>query len=156
MNWKCLTFSQLTTEQLYQLLKLRVDVFVVEQTCPYPELDNKDKVDDVYHLLGYQDGELIAYARLLPPGISYSNVSFGRVAIAQSARGKGLGQTLITTILSHCQQLWPNQDIDIGAQEYLLSFYQGFGFSAISKVYLEDDIPHLDMRLINNKAVSAK
>ncbi|WP_281559544.1 GNAT family N-acetyltransferase [Thalassomonas sp. RHCl1] len=147
MNWECLTFSQLTTEQLYQLLKLRVDVFVVEQTCPYPELDDKDRAQDVCHLLGYQDGELIAYARLLPPGISYDNVSFGRVAIAQSARGQGLGQTLVATILSHCQQLWPNRDIDIGAQEYLLDFYQSFGFTAISDVYLEDDIPHLDMRL---------
>ena len=152
MNWQCLTFSQLTTEQLYELLKLRVDVFVVEQTCPYPELDNKDRADGVYHLLGYQDGQLLACSRLLAPGISYNNVSFGRVAIAQSARGKGLGQVLVATTLSHCQRLWPHQDITIGAQEYLLDFYQGFGFQAISAVYLEDDIPHLDMRLTHTKS----
>ncbi|WDE04569.1 GNAT family N-acetyltransferase [Thalassomonas viridans] len=152
MNWKCLTFAELTTEQLYELLKLRVDVFVVEQTCPYPELDDKDRASGVYHLLGYQGETLIAYARLLPAGISYDNVSFGRVAIAQPARGHGLGQTLMTTILQHCQRLWPNQDIDIGAQEYLLNFYQDFGFKAISEVYLEDDIPHLDMRLSHANA----
>ncbi len=144
----CLTFSQLNTEQLYELLKLRVDIFVVEQTCPYPELDNKDRNEGVFHLLGYHDdGQLIAYSRLLSPGISYKNASFGRVAIDKSNRGSGSGQELLSVILNYCQQLWPNQDIDIGAQEYLLGFYQKHGFTAISKVYLEDDIPHLDMRL---------
>lgn len=147
MNWMCLSFSQLSTEQLYELLKLRVDIFVVEQSCPYPELDNKDRIEGVYHLLGYQDDKLVAYSRLLCPGLSYKNVSFGRVAIDENCRGSGLGQTLLSTILTHCQQLWPNQDIDIGAQEYLLGFYDRNGFKAISQVYLEDDIPHLDMRL---------
>jgi len=147
MNWLCLTFSQLTTEQLYEILKLRVDVFVVEQTCPYPELDNKDRFDGVYHLLGYQDGSLIAYSRLMSPSISYSNSSFGRVAISENHRGNGLGQQLLSTILEHCERLWPNQDIDIGAQEYLLAYYQKYGFKAISPVYLEDDIPHINMRL---------
>lgn len=147
MNWMCLTFSQLSTVQLYELLKLRVDVFVVEQTCPYPELDNKDRAEGVYHLLGYQHGRLIAYSRLLNSGTSYNNVSFGRVAIVKSSRGSGLGQELLSTVLDYCQQLWPNQDIDIGAQEYLLEFYEGYGFKAVSEVYLEDDIPHLNMRL---------
>ena len=156
MNWKCLTFAELTTEQLYELLKLRVDVFVVEQTCPYPELDDKDREPGVYHLLGYQDGKLTAYARLLPPGVSYTNASFGRVAIAQSGRGQGQGKTLMTTILLHCQRLWPAQDIDIGAQEYLLAFYRDFGFKPVSEVYLEDDIPHLDMRLEHNQTKQAE
>ena len=147
MNWMCLTFAELSTEQLYELLKLRVDIFVVEQTCPYPELDNKDRADDVYHLLGYQDKQLVACARLLGPGISYDNASFGRVAIAQSNRGSGMGQQLVSTILEYCQQIWPNQDIDIGAQQYLLAFYEKNGFQAISEMYLEDDIAHLDMRL---------
>jgi len=120
---------------------------VVEQTCPYPELDNKDYAEGVYHLLGYQQGRLVAYSRLLSPGTSYSNVSFGRVAIDKSSRGNGLGKALMTTVLGYCQQLWPNMSIDIGAQEYLLKFYQGYGFNAISEIYLEDDIPHLDMRL---------
>ncbi len=90
MNWVCLTFPQLSTEQLYELLKLRIDVFVVEQTCPYAELDNKDRAEGTYHLLGYQHGRLVAYSRLLSPGTSYNNVSFGRVAIELSSRGCGL------------------------------------------------------------------
>jgi ElaA protein len=147
MNWICLAFSQLSTEQLYDLLKLRVDVFVVEQACPYPELDNKDCVEGTYHLLGYQHEEMIAYSRLLSPRISYNNVSFGRVVIQKDSRGAGLGHKLIATTLDLCQQLWPNQDVDIGAQEYLLKFYEGYGFKVISEVYLEDDIPHIHMRL---------
>ncbi|KGJ92583.1 GCN5-related N-acetyltransferase [Colwellia psychrerythraea] len=147
MNWMCLNFSELSTEQLYDILKLRVDVFVVEQTCPYPELDNKDRAEGVFHLLGYQQGKLLAYSRLLSPGISYKNVSFGRVVIDKQGRGLGLGQALISKALEHCQQLWPNQDIDIGAQEYLLRFYGKYDFKAISETYLEDDIPHIDMRL---------
>jgi len=150
MNWMCLTFSQLSTKQLYELLKLRVDIFVVEQTCPYPELDNIDCAKDVYHLLGYQHGKIIAYSRLISPGLSYKNTSFGRVAIDKSKRGNGLGQELVATILDYCQQLWPNQNIDIGAQEYLLEFYEAFGFKAISEVYLEDDLPHIDMRLLKS------
>ncbi len=87
ITWQCIPFCQLTTEQLYDLLKLRVDVFVVEQTCPYPELDNKDRMTGVHHLLGYQDKELVACARLLPMGVSYPSVSIGRVATKASARG---------------------------------------------------------------------
>jgi len=147
VNWLCKTFAELTTTQLYELLKLRVDIFVVEQTCAYPELDNKDRADGAYHLLGYQNEQLVAYARLLSPGISYKNVSFGRVAIEKSQRGNGTGQKLLSTTLDYCQQLWPNKDIDIGAQEYLVDFYSKYAFRAISETYLEDGIPHLDMRL---------
>ena len=147
MKWECLTFNQLNTQQLYDLLKLRVDVFVVEQYCPYEELDEKDRLANVYHLLGYDDEHLVAYARLLPQGVSYENVSFGRVAIAQTARGKGLGQDLVATILEHCEMNWRGAAIDIGAQSYLIKFYGGVGFKAISEEYLEDDIPHIDMRL---------
>lgn len=148
MNWICLPFHQLSTDQLYEALKLRVDVFVVEQTCPYPELDEKDRADGVYHLLGYQDGNLTACARLLPAGISYHNVSIGRVATAHSARGNGQGHQLLTTALEYCQQFWPNQTIEIGAQEHLQNFYGQHGFVTTSKMYLEDDIPHVDMKLI--------
>ncbi len=148
MNWVCLTFSQLSTEQLYELLKLRVDVFVVEQTCPYAELDNDDRAEGTYHLLGYQHGRLVAYSRLLSPGTSFNNVSFGRVAIELSSRGCGLGKELISTTLNYCQQLWPNQSIDIGAQAYLLKFYEAYDFKPISEIYLEDNIPHLNMRLV--------
>ncbi|MEZ8825499.1 GNAT family N-acetyltransferase [Vibrio amylolyticus] len=148
IQWLCLPFNQLTTLQLYQLLKLRVDVFVVEQNCPYPELDNKDIQDDVYHLLGYSKQDLVACARLLPAGISYSEVSIGRIATSEMARGNGLGNNLLSEALIQTQSLWPDQSITIGAQEHLFRFYQAHGFEQISEMYLEDGIPHIDMTLI--------
>lgn len=145
ITWQCLPFSQLNTQQLYQLLQLRVDVFVVEQTCPYPELDDKDHQSGVHHLLGYQNDKLIACARLLPAGISYPSVSIGRVATAAQARGQGLGHQLLQQALHYCQQYWPNANIEIGAQAHLEAFYQQYGFTRTSDSYLEDGIPHIDM-----------
>lgn len=145
ITWQCLTFDQLSTFQLYQLLQLRVNVFVVEQTCPYPELDNKDHAPGACHLLGYQGEQLVACARLLPPGVSYDNASIGRVATLQSARGNGLGHDLLSQALTHCQQLWPQQAIEISAQAHLQAFYRQHGFARTTEVYLEDDIEHVGM-----------
>ena len=147
LSWKLLSFNQLSTHQLYQLIKLRIDVFVVEQTCPYPELDDKDTLDGVYQLIGFMDDEIVACARLMAPGVSYDNVSIGRVATKLSCRGQGLGHKLVAEALSQCQGLWPDSSIDIGAQEHLSRFYAEYGFQPISDMYLEDDIPHIDMRL---------
>ena len=147
ITWQCLSFSQLTTQQLYDLLKLRVNVFVVEQNCPYPELDDKDTQAGVFHLIGYQQQQIVACARLLPAGISYPSVSIGRVATKAEARGTRLGHQLLQQALDNCQALWPNQDIEIGAQQYLAKFYQSYGFDQTSDMYLEDDIPHIDMKL---------
>lgn len=147
ITWRCLSFSQLTTQQLYELLKLRVDVFVVEQNCPYPELDDKDTQANVFHLIGYQQQKIVACARLLPAGISYPNVSIGRVTTKAEARGTGLGHQLLQQALDNCQALWPNQDIEIGAQQHLAKFYQSYGFNQTSAMYLEDGIPHIDMKL---------
>ncbi|MGB7994593.1 MAG: GNAT family N-acetyltransferase [Photobacterium halotolerans] len=150
MQWQCLRFDQLSTDQLYDIMKLRVDVFVVEQNCPYPELDGHDKARDVHHLIAYDNGTLMAYLRLLPAGTTYDNVSIGRVITAQAARGKGVGNTLLTQGLAYAEQLWPGQDIDIGAQSHLQSYYGRFGFEPSSDEYLEDGIPHIDMRLTKN------
>ncbi|CNI05504.1 GNAT family N-acetyltransferase [Yersinia ruckeri] len=150
--WQCVPFSQLNINQLYDLIKLRIDVFVVEQSCPYSELDNKDRVSDVHHLLGYQGDELIATARLLPAGVSYPSVSIGRVATQCSARGNGLGHQLLQVALMHCQRLWPEEPIEIGAQLYLSEFYSRYGFIATSESYLEDGIPHIDMKLMGSAA----
>ncbi|MUK63620.1 GNAT family N-acetyltransferase [Aliivibrio fischeri] len=147
IHWQKIPFTELTTSQLYELLRLRVDVFVVEQTCPYPELDGKDCQDGVHHLIGTKDNEIIACARLLPAGTSYINVSIGRVATKGTARGDGLGHELLSQALACCEELWPGESIDIGAQEHLTHFYQKHGFEVISDMYLEDDIPHVDMRL---------
>ncbi|MGC9422126.1 MULTISPECIES: GNAT family N-acetyltransferase [Vibrio] len=146
VTWQWLSFAELNNHQLYELLKLRVDVFVVEQSCPYPELDNKDRITGVKHLLGYRDGQLIACARLLPPGISYPSVSIGRIATHPSVRGDGLGHLLLTQALQQCQALWPEQAIEIGAQQYLAKFYCRYGFVPTSQPYLEDGILHIDMK----------
>ncbi|MGF1874428.1 GNAT family N-acetyltransferase [Photobacterium frigidiphilum] len=147
MQWQCLSFNQLSTDQLYDLIKLRIDIFVVEQNCPFHDLDNLDRKDGTHHLLGYKNDELVAYLRLLPAGTTYDNVSMGRVATSDSARGTGIGHQLLIQGLEHAELLWPKQDIDIGAQEHLQAYYKQHGFNVISTMYLEDDIPHVDMRL---------
>ncbi|MGF1684369.1 GNAT family N-acetyltransferase [Photobacterium minamisatsumaniensis] len=147
MQWQCLTFEQLNTHQLYQLLKLRSDVFVVEQNCVYPDIDNHDCHTGTYHLLGYQQGELVAYLRLLPPGLTYADVSVGRVLTSPSARGNGIGYQLLEQGLIEAEKHWPEHSIEIGAQSHLQHYYQRYGFTACSEEYLEDGIPHIDMRL---------
>ena len=147
MQWQCLPFDALTPLQVLDMFKLRCEVFIVEQNCVYQDVDGKDELDGVYHLLGYQDGQLQAYARLLAPGISYPNASLGRILTHSSARGTGAGQALLTQLLTQAQHFWPDKDIDISAQKYLLNFYNSFGFTAISEEYLEDGIPHVKMRL---------
>ncbi len=146
IQWQSLTFSQLSTTQLYQLLQLRVEVFVVEQTCYYQDLDGKDTHAETQHVMGVRDGELIAYARILAPDVSYpSQVSIGRVIVAKSARGIKLGDGLIEQCLVCCQNNWPSIGIKISAQQHLQSYYQKHGFVTVSAMYLEDDIPHVAM-----------
>ncbi len=149
-TWKTKYFTELSLDQLYDLLKLRIDVFVVEQTCYYPDLDgNKNELDrdkETLHLLGYQNDELVAYLRILAKGQSYDDyISIGRVAIASQARGARLGHELMTQALELCQHYFPKQNIKISAQEHLTNYYQQHGFEQISQMYLEDDIPHIAM-----------
>lgn len=146
IDWRIQTFNQMSTEQLYTLLKLRVDVFVVEQNCPYPELDNKDKHNQTLHVSAYNDaGDIIACARLLPPGLSYADVSIGRFAVIQTMRHQGLGEVLLNQCLNAIDSQWPDKDIRISAQEYLKTFYENFNFEAVSEPYMEDGIPHIEM-----------
>ncbi|NVK56936.1 MAG: GNAT family N-acetyltransferase [Alteromonadaceae bacterium] len=154
LNWQCYRFDQLSTIHLYALLRLRTDVFVVEQNCPYPELDGKDCNDNTHHLLAFDGDKLEAYARLLPPGLSFPQVSIGRVVVAESGRGKGIGSVLITEALEHCQRLWPDQNIQIGAQLHLVNVYEKFGFVRHSDDYLEDGIPHVDMLLTKDPSAT--
>lgn len=146
MNWQVLSFTALTTDSLYELLTLRTDIFVVEQACAYPELDDKDRHPQTLHVLGTDDeGQLLAYSRLLAPGLSYAQASIGRVAVAKAGRGQGLAQQLMQISIDSVLKTWPESGIQIGAQEYLSHFYQGLGFIVNSEIYLEDGIPHLDM-----------
>lgn len=146
MEWQIVTFDQLDTHTLYELLQLRTDVFVVEQNCPYPELDGKDLHPQTHHLLLKKQGKLIGYCRLLPPGVSYAGFpALGRVCVAQTARRLGLGELLVAKAIGQASELWPATDLYISAQCYLQRFYESLGFVAASEPYLEDDIPHLKM-----------
>lgn len=141
--WQCPDFDHLDVRTLYDLLALRTSVFVVEQNCPYQELDGKDPM--AWHVMGHQTGELVATARILPPGVSYDSPSIGRVVTNPSTRGQGLGVQLMEEAVARCLNLFPEQAIEIGAQAHLIDFYGRFGFRSNSDTYLEDGIPHLDM-----------
>ena len=136
-------FNELTTHELYALLRLRAEVFVVEQNCPYLDPDNKDQQS--HHLLYYAGDQLAAYTRLLPAGLSFDEVSIGRVITSPVHRGTGLGKKLIEASIEGCYKLFGHEPIRIGAQLYLLKFYQSFGFVEQGDVYDEDGIPHVEM-----------
>lgn len=145
MTWKLYRFEELTAAELYEMLKLRVDVFVVEQNCPYPELDNLDQQS--VHLAYRENGKILAYARLVPGDIKYGVPSIGRVIVSPDARGRGLARELIRRSIEFIFTEWRPEEIRLQGQLYLKDFYQSFGFDPISDVYDEDGIPHLDMKL---------
>lgn len=135
----------LTPRALYAMLKLRVDVFVVEQNCPYPEIDGKDY--DAFHLRVLDGEELAASLRVLPPEQAGKPVKIGRVVVAPDYRGYKLGQRIMQEAVAFAQDRFPGIAIELGGQSHLQKFYGSFGFVAISDEYLEDGIPHVDMRL---------
>ena len=137
------TFNELTTEELYQILRLRSEVFVVEQDCVYQDVDNKDQ--KALHIMGIKDGEVVAYTRVFEPGDYFDNVSIGRVVVSQSQRKYGLGKQIMQASLAAIDQRFPDKPIEISAQSYLLKFYTELGFNAIGEEYLEDGIPHRRM-----------
>lgn len=143
-TWILKKFEQLTSHQLYAVLQLRNEVFVVEQNCVFQDADDKDQ--DCYHLMGFGDNKLAAYTRLVPPGVIYPEISIGRVVTSPSVRGGGAGKVLVQKSIDSCYELFGTLPIKIGAQLYLQKFYESFGFRQISDIYLEDGIPHIYMR----------
>ena len=143
MRWVLKKFQELSVDELYALLRLRAEVFVVEQTCAFQDLDNKDQPS--YQLLGYIQEELVAYTRLVPPGISYKAASIGRVVTSPAHRKKGLGKELMQVSIEHCERLFETTTLVIGAQCYLQDFYRSFGFTPSGEIYLEDGIEHIEM-----------
>ncbi len=124
-------------------MRLRSEVFVVEQNCVYQDVDDFDQV--AYHLFASDADRIVIYARLLPPGAKYPEASLGRVVSHPSVRGSGLGKQLMELAINQCEIFWPGAGITISAQAYLEDFYQALGFTTLSQPYLEDDIPHLKM-----------
>lgn len=145
MNFTLKTFEQLTNTELYNILKVRTEVFVVEQNCPYLEVDGKDVQS--YHLFKEENGKIIAYLRILPPGVSYEELSIGRVLVKKEYRGKKLAQQMMDQALQFIHYELKEKTIKIQAQAYLHNFYASFGFKVISETYLDDNIPHIDMLL---------
>jgi ElaA protein len=153
ITWQWSSFADLTGAQLYAMLALRQEVFVLEQTCLYPDIDGLDPA--AHHLLGWRDAdgkqdgkpELVAHLRCLAPGAKYAEMSIGRVVSSPAARGSGLGRELVARGIALAQQLHPGHAIRIGAQAHLERFYAGFGFVTVSEPYDEDGIMHIDMLL---------
>jgi ElaA protein len=143
MNWTCKKFEDLTPYELYFIIQLRLEVFSVEQNCPYQDADNKDQF--AHHLMGMENDKLIAYARILPPDIAFKEISIGRVVNSPSVRGTGLGRLLIQKSLETAHGLYGQVPVKIGAQLYLKAFYESFGFRQTSEIYLEDNIKHIEM-----------
>ena len=143
ITWLCKYFTDLSNSELYAILRLRNEVFIVEQNCPYQDLDNKDQ--KCYHLAGWKGDDLLAYTRLIPPGVAYPQISIGRVVSSPSARRTGIGRELMKVSLEKCRELFGDKPIRIGAQLYLQEFYASFGFAVSSDIYLEDGIRHIEM-----------
>ena len=139
----CKKFNELTLEELYEILKLRSEVFVVEQKCIYNDIDGKDLTSS--HIMIKENGKIKAYLRALQPGVSYEDDSLGRVLVSPDARGKGYAKVIVTKGVEYILINFNTTKITIGAQEYLKNFYSEIGFKPISEVYDEDGIPHLDM-----------
>lgn len=137
------SFDQLTTSELYAVLQLRSEVFVVEQDCVYQDIDGKDQ--KALHVLGFKNNQLIAYTRLFKPADYYEFASIGRVIVKQDERKYGYGHDLIRFSIATVKEQFSTTTIKIGAQTYLRKFYESHGFKKVGEDYIEDGIPHIHM-----------
>ena len=145
LTWTYKNFNDLTPQELYAILKLRSEVFVVEQNCVYLDTDDKDQGS--FHLCAWNENNLVAYARILPPGKAFEEASIGRVVTNPTYRKTGSGRLLMEYAIEKTLAQFGVSEIKIGAQLYLLSFYSSLGFKQSGPEYLEDGIPHLEMTL---------
>jgi len=143
MEWSLKKFHELTLDELYAILKLRSNVFIVEQNCVYNDLDGKDEL--AWHLMGTENKNLIAYTRILPSGIVYPEPAIGRVVISPSKRKTGLGREIMKRSIDQCARLFGDTPVTLSAQAYLKKFYESFGFIAHGDEYFDDGILHIEM-----------
>ncbi len=144
--WTTKSFRELTIDELYEIIKLRSEVFMVEEGCRELDVDGKDK--ECLHRCVWENGELVAYIRILPPGLAYKEPSMGRFVVRKSYRGKGLGREGLTTAIEYVFRLYPNETyIRISGQAYLRKFYESLGFAVTKGPYYEDKIEHYELLL---------
>ncbi|MBU0517490.1 GNAT family N-acetyltransferase [bacterium] len=144
LDYRWYQFDDLSARELYEILKLRLSVFIVEQECPYPELDDLDQ--SAWHLTGWdENGQLMGYLRLLPPDVKYEISALGRVVTVKSARKQGIGSELMTRGITKAEKLFPEKAIGLSAQVAAQPFYRAMGFDAVGEMYDEDGIPHIKM-----------
>jgi ElaA protein len=143
IRWKLCGFDALSLHELYNLLQLRTEVFVMEQACAFQDMDGTDA--QAMHLLGLQGQQVVAYARCFPAGVKFAEASIGRVITRSNVRGTGLGHVLMDKAIESVGTVWGAQAIRIGAQARLKNFYSGHGFVDLGLPYLEDGIDHLEM-----------
>ncbi|MDB5229936.1 MAG: ElaA protein [Chitinophagaceae bacterium] len=151
--WTCKKFGDLTPSELYDIIRLRNEVFVVEQNCVFQDADNKDLL--CFHLSGYKGSNLVAYTRLVPPGIAYNEASIGRVVTSPAHRKSGYGKRLMEVSITVCEELFGSGPIKIGAQLYLEKFYNSLGFKRVGDIYDEDGIDHIYMIRNGSKKVAS-
>lgn len=144
IQWKIKEFGNLSVNELYDILRLRSEIFVVEQNCVYLDPDGKDKL--ALHLFGEFEGKIVAYSRLFKAGISFDNSSIGRVTVDINFRDRKWGHDLMREAIAGIKSHFGESKITIGAQLYLKKFYESHGFVQTSEMYLEDDIPHIEMK----------
>lgn len=145
LNWTYKSFDELSKLELYTILKLRSEVFIIEQHCNYQDVDGKDL--KCHHLMAWDGDNLVAYTRIVPPDVSFAEASIGRVLTSPRYRGIGAGVTLMQKSIAKVYETYGKQPIRIGAQLYLKKFYESFGFVKDSDEYVEDEIPHIEMLL---------
>lgn len=144
IDWRLKTWDELSKEELYSILRLRVEVFIIEQNCPYQDIDHKDQKS--LHLFGLdKNHNCVACLRLVKPGVSYDEWSIGRVATSLDVRRSGVGRFMMQKAMDYFVIAFDNPSIRISAQSYLEKFYSSLGFVTVSEPYLEDDIPHVEM-----------
>ncbi|MFB6306545.1 MAG: GNAT family N-acetyltransferase [Flavobacteriales bacterium] len=154
MKWRTYTFHEFQLKDLYEILKLRTEIFVKEQECPYQEIDDRD--DSAYHITGKEEGELIAYARVLPAGMEFPEVSIGRVAVRMDQRKKGFGDEIFKKTLNTVKNKFGEVPIMLCAQTYLVDFYEKYGFEKVGKEFVLDGIEHVKMKVENSNETFLK
>ncbi|MFY1841155.1 GNAT family N-acetyltransferase [Achromobacter xylosoxidans] len=145
--WTCKPHAELTLAELYAVLRLRSEIFVVEQNCVFLDMDGKDLLGQTEHLMAWENGKLLAYCRLLEPALNDGQAVIGRVITAPAARGTGLGHELMRRAKDEVARLWPGAPVYLGAQARLKGYYGGHGFVPVTDEYIEDGIPHVGMLL---------